>query len=97
MSPQVCDHRVVPHRWVVREWWAPWRSAVDAGFDAAARAQRAARAVDGDVADVPQALHLMRSELLHLTPSATTIACYQINYVDTYEVVASFTNWPNIL
>ena len=20
VSPQVCDHRVVPHRWVVREW-----------------------------------------------------------------------------
>jgi len=57
VSPPMCDHRVVPNRWVVRHWWNPLGSAVDAGLDAAARARRAARAVDGGVVYVPQALH----------------------------------------
>ena len=34
---------------------------MDAGLDAAARARRAARAVDGGVVDVPQALHVSPS------------------------------------
>ena len=42
---------------------------MDAGLDAAAHTLRAARAVEGGVLSVPQALHLMRNELLDLTDS----------------------------
>ncbi len=58
VSPHVFDHLVVPDRGVVRARCHPPGSAVDAGLDAAARARRAARAVDGGVVYVPQALHV---------------------------------------
>src|SRR5437899_2283285 len=67
-------HRVVPHRWGVRDGWNPSGSAVDAGRDAAARMLRAERAAADGVVDVPQALHgspsalpLLRNALLDLT------------------------------
>src|SRR5262249_19871266 len=37
VAPPVCDHRVVPHRWVVCERCTPSGSAADAGPEAAAR------------------------------------------------------------
>ena len=45
VSPRICDHMVIPHRWVRRAWWHPVGSAVDATRDAAARTRWAARAV----------------------------------------------------
>jgi hypothetical protein len=35
--PPVCDHRVVPHRWVVFDRCNPSGAAADAGHEAAAR------------------------------------------------------------
>ena len=61
VSPPVCDYLVVPHRCVMLDGCNPVGSAVDAGLDAAARARRAARAVDGGVVDIPQALHVSLS------------------------------------
>ena len=57
IAPPVCDHRVVPHRWVVCDRCHPSGSAADAGHAAAARVRGAARAADDGVVDVPQALH----------------------------------------
>ena len=48
---------IVPHRWVVLDGCNPSGSAMDAGLDAAARARRTERAVDGGVVYVPPALH----------------------------------------
>src|SRR5262249_11908034 len=53
----LCDPGVVPHRWGVLERCNLPGSAADAGHEAAARVQGAARAADDDVVDVPQALH----------------------------------------
>jgi hypothetical protein len=49
---------------------------VDAGLDAAARARRAARAVDGGVVDVPQALHV--------SPSVPPINAQRVARFDHY-------------
>jgi len=57
VAPPVCDHLGVPARWVVLTRCNPPGSAVDAGRDATARVLGAARAADGGVVDVPQALH----------------------------------------
>src|SRR6266852_3240226 len=57
----MCDHRVVLHRCVVREWCNPSGSAVATCLNAAARTRRAARAVQGDVLSVWQVLHGMPS------------------------------------
>ena len=57
VAPPVCDHRGVPHRWVVFDRCNPSGAAADAGHDAAARVLGAARAADDGVVDVPQALH----------------------------------------
>ena len=57
VSPPMCDHRVVLHHCVVREWCNPSGSTVAACLNAAARTQRAARAVKGDVLSVWQVLH----------------------------------------
>jgi len=57
VAPPRCDHMIVLHRWVMFDGCNPLRSAVDAGRDAAARARRAARAVDGGIVSVLQALH----------------------------------------
>jgi hypothetical protein len=57
VAPPGCDHRVVPHRWVVVERCNPSGAAADAGPDAAARVRGFARAADDGVVDVPQALH----------------------------------------
>ena len=58
VAPHVFDHMVVPDRGVVRARCNPPGSAVDACLDAATRARRAARAADGGVVYVPQALHV---------------------------------------
>src|SRR5262249_6683720 len=57
VAPPVCDHLRVLHRWVVFDGCNPSTSTVNAGRDAAARARRAERAVDGGVASVLQALY----------------------------------------
>jgi len=49
VAPPMCDHRVVLHRCVVREWCNPSGSTVATCLHAAARTRRAARAVQGDV------------------------------------------------
>jgi len=46
VAPPVCDHRVVPHRWVVFDRYNPSGSAADTGDAAAARVLGAARAAD---------------------------------------------------
>ena len=56
VSPHVFDHMVVPDRGVVLARCNPPGSAVAAGLDASARALQAARAADGDVVYVLQAL-----------------------------------------
>ena len=61
VAPPVCDPMVVPHGWAVLDRGNPSGSAGDAGLDAAAQARRAARAVDGDVVSVPQALSVSPS------------------------------------
>jgi hypothetical protein len=61
VSPPVCDPMVVPHGWAVRDRGNPSGSAGDACLDAAAQARRAARAVDGGVVSVPQALSVSPS------------------------------------
>ena len=53
----MCDHRVVRHRCVVREWDNPSGSAEVTWLNAAARLLRAERAVQGDVLSVWQVLH----------------------------------------
>jgi hypothetical protein len=58
VAPHVCAHMSVPDRGVVLTRCNPPGSAVDAGLDAAARARRAARAVDGGVSYVLHALHV---------------------------------------
>ena len=84
VSPPVCDHRVVPNRWAVRDWCNPLGSAVDAGLDAAARARRAERAVDGGVVNFhrlsmcrPVHRQLTRNKLLNLTTVVPVTACHQ--------------------
>src|SRR5882672_5561737 len=57
VAPPLCDHRVVLHRCVVREWCTPSGSTVATCLHAAARTRRAARAVKGDVVSVWQVLH----------------------------------------
>jgi hypothetical protein len=57
VAPPVCDHRGVPHRWVVCDRCNPSESAADAGHDAAARVRGAARAADDGVVYLPQAFH----------------------------------------
>src|SRR2546426_614829 len=76
VAPPMCDHRVVLHRCVVREWCHPSRSAVDAGRDAAAHARRAARAVQGDVVSV--------WEVLPGTPSAPPIPVQRVARCDDH-------------
>src|SRR5262245_49382566 len=61
VSPPVCDYRVVPARGLVRDRCRPSGAAVDTCRDAAARARRAARAVDGGGVSVPQALQVSPS------------------------------------
>ncbi len=56
VAPPMCDHRVVLHRCVVREWCHPSGAAVAPGLHAAARTRRAARVVQGDVVSVWQVL-----------------------------------------
>jgi hypothetical protein len=63
VSPHVCDLMVVPHGWAVLKRGNPSGSAGDACRDAAARARRAERAVDGGVVSVPQALDVSPSAL----------------------------------
>src|SRR5712692_7792540 len=65
VAPPMCDHRVVLHRCVVREWCTPSGATVATCLHAAARMRRAARAVQGDVVSVWQ--------VLHGTPSAPPI------------------------
>jgi len=64
------------NRWVVLDGCNPSGSAVDAGLDAAARALRAERAVDGGVVSVPQALHV--------SPSAPPIHAQRVARFDHY-------------
>src|SRR5712691_6557819 len=57
VAPPMCDHSVVLHRCVVREWCNPSGSTVATCLNAAAHTRRAARAVQGDVLSVWQVLH----------------------------------------
>ena len=91
VASAVCDHRVVPHRWVVCDWCNPSGSAADAGHEAAARGRGSARAADDGVVDVPQALHaapvprqLLRNELLDLTTIVPAIAYHCGSYAERY-------------
>jgi hypothetical protein len=72
----MCDHRVVLHRCVVREWYNPSGSAVITCLNAAARTLRAARAVQGDVLTVWQALYG--------TPSAPLISAHRVTRFDDH-------------
>ena len=76
VAPPVCDHRVVPHRWVVFDRYNPSGSAADTGDAAAARVLGAARAADDGVVDVPQALHG--------SPSAPPIHTQRVARCDHY-------------
>src|SRR5712691_6415012 len=76
VDPPMCDHRVVLHRCVVREWCNPSGATVATCLHAAARARRAERAVDGGVANVPQALHV--------SPSAPPIHAQRVARFDDY-------------
>src|SRR2546428_10444760 len=76
VSPPMCDHRVVLHRCVVREWCNPSGSTVATCLNAAARTRRAARAVQGDVLSVWQALHG--------TPSAPPIPAQRVARFDDH-------------
>ena len=76
LLPYVCDHRGVPHRWVVLDRCTPSGSAADAGHEAAARGRGSVRAADGDVVDVPQALHG--------APSAPPIIAQRVARCDHY-------------
>src|SRR5881296_3754308 len=72
----MCDHRVVLHRCVVREWCHPSGSAGATCLQAAARTRRAARAVQGDVVSVWQ--------VLHGTPSAPPIPAQRVARFDDH-------------
>ena len=76
VAPPVCDHRVVPHRWVVFDRCNPSGSVADAGHEAAARVLGAARAADDGVVYVPQALHG--------SPSAPPINAQRVARFDHY-------------
>src|SRR5712691_6236139 len=76
VSPPMCDHRVVLHRCVVREWCNPSGSTVATCLNAAARTLRAARAVQGDVLSVWQ--------VLHGTPSAPPIPAQRVARFDDH-------------
>ena len=76
VSPPVCDPMVVPHGWAVLDRGNPSGSAGDACRDAAAPARRAARAVDGGVLSVPQALYV--------SPSAPPIHAQRVARFDHY-------------
>ncbi len=53
VAPPVCDHRGIPHRWVVCDRGNSSRSVADVGHDAAVRVRGFARASDDGVVDVP--------------------------------------------
>ncbi len=76
VSPPMCDHRVVLHRCVVREWCNPLGSAVATCLNAAARTLRAERAVQGDALSVWQ--------VLHRTPSAPPIPAQRVARFDDH-------------
>jgi len=76
VAPPMCDHRVVLHRCVVREWCHPSGAAVAPGLHAAARTRRAARAVQGDVVSVWQ--------VLPGTPSAPPIPAQRVARFDDH-------------
>jgi hypothetical protein len=76
VSPPMCDHRVVLHHCVVREWCNPSGSAVATCLNAAARTRRAERAVQGDVVSVWQ--------ILHRTPSAPPISAQRVTRFDDH-------------
>src|SRR3989442_13274889 len=81
VAPPVCDHMIVPHRWVVLDGCNPSGSAVDAGRDAAARARRAERVVEAVLCPFcrpsmgrPVHRELMRNESRNLGLSHTVIS-----------------------
>src|SRR6266852_8328523 len=76
VSPPMCDHRVILHRCVVREWCNPSGSTVGTCLNAATRTLRAARAVKGDVLSVWQ--------VLHGTPSAPPIPAQRVARFDDH-------------
>ena len=76
VSPRVFDPMVVPDRGVVLARCNPPGSAVDACLDAATRARRAARAADGGVVYVPQALHV--------SPNAPPLHAQRVARFDHY-------------
>src|SRR5713101_5778686 len=76
VAPSMCDHRVVLHRCVVREWCNPSGSTVGTCLNAATRTLRAARAVKGDVLSVWQ--------VLHGTPSAPPIPAQRVARFDDH-------------
>ena len=91
VAPPVCAHRVVPHRWVVRDGYNPSGSAVDAGLDAAhgCYGRRGRRMTvlcsfrrPSMCRPVPR--QYMRNEWLDVTTLVPATACHQRNDVETY-------------
>ena len=91
VAPPVCAHRVVPHRWVVRDGYNPSGSAVDAGLEAAhgCYGRRGRRMTvlypfrrPSMCRPVPR--QCMRNALLDLTTIVPATACHQSNDVETY-------------
>jgi hypothetical protein len=76
VAPPMCDHRVVLHHCVVREWCHPSGSAVATCLNATARTLWAARAVQGDVVSVWQ--------ILDRTPSAPPIPAQRVARCDDH-------------
>ena len=69
---------MVPHGWAVLKRGNPSGSAADACRDAAAQAQGAERAVDGDVVSVPQ--------VLDVSPRALRINAQRVARFDHYYI-----------
>ena len=91
VSSHVCDPMVVPHCWAGLDRGNPSGSAGDACRDAAAQARRAARAVDGGVVSVPQALSVSPStppihaqRVAQFDHYCTRTPCHQRNDVEAY-------------
>ena len=76
VSPPMCDHKVVLHHCVVREWCTPSGSAVATCLHAAARRRRAARAGQGD--------GLSGWQVLRRTPSAPPIPAHRVARCDDH-------------
>ena len=83
-APPLCDHRGVPHRWVVLHRCHPSGSTADPRPGAAASWPASAGAADDGVVDVPQPFigrpvprQLLRNAWLDVTTIMPTTACHR--------------------